>query len=89
VIAFVTGSSLGTIHPDGTHRRRLRGDHSDFGVAWSPGGRRIAYTHGTVPGPGGDLETALDVAGSSGSDPLRILGNSVDPGTPGGLPTAG
>ena len=62
--------------------RLLRSDDSDAGAAWSPDGKQIAFTHGNLPGPGGDYESTLYVLSGQGGRPRRIVGHSCDPGTP-------
>jgi Tol biopolymer transport system component len=60
----------------------LRNDDSDAGAAWSPDGTQIAFTHGQLPGPGGDYASTLSVMSGRGGQPRRIVGHSCDPGTP-------
>jgi TolB protein len=82
-IAFVGEQSLDTIRPDGGGRQLLSHDESDFGVAWSPDGRRLAATHGSLPGMDDDhLDSSLVLLRADGTRIRRVLAHGPGPGTP-------
>ncbi len=87
LIAFVGAKGVYTIKANGTDRRRISGMVSDFGVSWSPNGKELAFTHGSLPGPGGDLETSVYVMDADGSHVRRLLSHSIEAGTPAWSPS--
>ena len=81
-IAFVADGGICTMRADGTHRHRISKKDSDFGVAWSPDGKQLAFTHGFLPGPGGDLQTSLYLMNADGSDVRTVIRHGIEAGTP-------
>jgi len=69
------GTALWTMNPDGTGLRRLTREASDdYAPAWSPDGRRVAFTRAGLNG--GDSE--IDAVNSDGSGEHRVTGGPKD-----------
>jgi Tol biopolymer transport system component len=82
-IVLVGTHSIDTIRPDGTGRRLLSHDDSSFGLAWSPDGTRLAYTHGSFVTLDDDqLQTSLVILRADGTLVRRVLGHTLGLGTP-------
>jgi hypothetical protein len=71
-IAFGKGATIYTLAPDGTGQTPLVANA--FGPAWSPDGKKIAYTY-----PQGAALGGLWVANADGTDATRIItGNRIE-----------
>jgi Tol biopolymer transport system component len=77
-----TNGGYGVVSAAGGRIRSVYDGSSDVGGTWSPDGTRIAFTHGFLPGPGGDYESTLYVMRLNGGTVRRVIGHSCDPGAP-------
>jgi Tol biopolymer transport system component len=69
-IAYIYGSEIYIVHPDGSGRKMLQGipKHDYYDLGWSPDGRELALTYGDSSAEGG-----VYVVGVNGSDPRLIV----------------
>jgi Tol biopolymer transport system component len=77
-----THHGYGILSPTGRPIRQVYDSESDVGATWSPDGDEIAFTHGFLPGPGGDYESTLYIMSVEAKTPRRVIGHSCDPGAP-------
>jgi Tol biopolymer transport system component len=72
-IAYVSGSAIWRIRPDGTQSTQLTEGLLDFSPAWSPDGRKIAFTSLRD----GDEEIYVMDAASPTADPQKLTDNAA------------
>jgi Tol biopolymer transport system component len=78
-VVFSGSGGIYRVPASGGTAQELVHEESDFGATVSPVGE-LAYTHGSLPGPGGDLQTS--VYRTQGRATHRVAGHSVNAGTP-------
>jgi Tol biopolymer transport system component len=89
-ILYDSESGFELVSRHGGPSRIVLRDDTDFGAAWSPNGNWIAYTHGIGSSPlaGTDGTSTIYLLRLTGvHDRIRLVGHSVNGGTPAWSPT--